>query len=61
MQRYVVSQFDSSTFVVFDQIEQRETCVCSNYDDWEDAAERAKKIMMLLNENEVRQNDSESE
>jgi hypothetical protein len=42
MQRYIVSQLDGSTFVVIDQNEQREICVCSNYDDWEDAEERAK-------------------
>lgn len=51
MQRYAVSQFDLSTFVVIDQIEQREICVCSNYEDWEDAEERAKKIAELLNAN----------
>lgn len=49
MQRYIVSQFDGSTFVVIDQTEKREVCVCSNYDDWEDAEERAKKIVTLLN------------
>ena len=49
MQRYVFSQFDGSTFVVFDQKEQREICVCANYDDWEDAEERANKIIALLN------------
>ena len=50
MQRYVVSQFDESTFVVVDQDEQREICVCSNYDDWEDARERAEMIVGLLSE-----------
>jgi hypothetical protein len=49
MQRYIVDQFDESTYVVIDQNEQREVCVCSNYDDWEDAEERAKKIVKLLN------------
>ena len=49
MQRYVVNQFDVSTFVVVDQNEQREICVCSTYDDKEDAKERAEKIAMLLN------------
>ena len=36
--------------MVIDQIEKREICVCSNYDDWEDAEERAKEIVLLLNE-----------
>ncbi len=49
MQRYIVSQFDGSTFVVVDQVEQREMCICSNYDDWTDAQERAEKITTLLN------------
>jgi hypothetical protein len=50
MQRYTVSQFDGDTFVIIDQSEQREICVCSNYDDWEDAEERAGNIVKLLNE-----------
>lgn len=49
MQRHIVSRFDESTFVVVDQNEQREICVCSNYDEWEDAEERAKSIAELLN------------
>lgn len=49
MQRYIVNQFDRSTFVVIDQKEQREVCVCSNYDDLEDAEERAGRITSLLN------------
>ena len=51
MQRYTFNQFDENTFVVVDQNEKREICVCSNYDDWEDAKERAKKIVNLLNAN----------
>jgi len=51
MQRYIFSQFDRSTFVVFDVEEQREICICGNYDDYEDAKERAEKIARLLNEN----------
>jgi len=47
MQRYVVSQFDGSAFVVIDQTEKREICVCSNYDDWEDAKERAEMAILL--------------
>jgi hypothetical protein len=55
MQRYAVSQFDSSTFVVIDQDEHREICICANYEDemskyWADAEERAQKIASLLNE-----------
>jgi len=50
MQRYIFSQFDRSTFVVFDIEEQREICICGNYDDYEDAKERAEKIARLLNE-----------
>lgn len=50
MNRFVVSQFDENTFIVVDQNEQREVCVCSNYDDWEDADKRAKDIVKLLNE-----------
>lgn len=49
MQRYTFYQFDVSTFVVIDQIEKREICVCSDYDDWEDAEERASNIVHLLN------------
>lgn len=50
MKRYYdVSQFDGSTFVVFEQNEQREICICGNYDDWEDAEDRAQKIAFLLN------------
>jgi hypothetical protein len=50
MQRYIVTEFDGSTFVVYDQIEKREICVCSDYDDYGDADERAEKITKLLNE-----------
>jgi hypothetical protein len=49
MQRYIVSQFDVNTFVVIDQNEQREICVCSNYDNFEDAEDRVIKIVGLLN------------
>ena len=49
MQRYIVSQFDRSTFVVIDQIEKREVCVCSEYDEREDAKERAENMANLLN------------
>lgn len=49
MQRYIVSQFDGGTFAVIDQKEKREVCVCSEYDEREDAKERAEKIATLLN------------
>lgn len=49
MSRYIVRQFDESTFIVIDQIEQREICVCSDYGDREDAEERAGNIAKLLN------------
>lgn len=49
MPRYSVNKFDRSTFVVFDQVEQREICICLNYDDFEDAEERARNIVNLLN------------
>lgn len=42
--RYYISQFDSDTYQIVDSVENREVCVCSNYDNWDDAEERAKKI-----------------
>jgi hypothetical protein len=50
MNRFDLYQSDGHTFVVFDTLEQREVCVCSNYGEWEDAEERAKQIVKLLNE-----------
>jgi hypothetical protein len=52
MQRYVVSQFDGGTFQVIDQREQREVCVCADYDDSDGAMERAERIADLLNQAE---------
>lgn len=52
MQQYTVRQFDGSTFQVVDHYENREICVCADYDDWEDARERAEKIVALLNASE---------
>lgn len=49
MSKYIVHQFDESTFIIIDQTEQREICVCSDYGDREDAEERAGKIAKLLN------------
>jgi hypothetical protein len=54
MQRFIVYKFDKDTFLVLDQEENREICICGNYDDWEDAEERAKEIALLLNENPFR-------
>lgn len=48
-ERYYISQFDGNTFQIIDMVENREVCVCSNYNEWEDAEERAKKIVRLLN------------
>lgn len=49
MPRYVVNQFDGETFVVLDQNDQREVCICANYDEWADAENRAQEIASLLN------------
>lgn len=51
-QRYYISQFDGDTYQIVDSIENREICVCSNYDDFFDAEERAKMIVKVLNEKE---------
>lgn len=63
MQRYFVSQFDGSTFIVIDHIEQREICICENCDDWVHAEKRANRIALLLNDeltNSQNQEDSMS-
>jgi hypothetical protein len=49
MDRFEMHRIDGQTFVVFDKVEKREICVCSNYDDWEDAEKRAMQIIKLLN------------
>lgn len=49
MERYVVIQFDSSTYQVVDRTEQREICVCADYDETEDAKSNANLIAYLLN------------
>lgn len=54
VERYSVYQFDGSNFVVIDQVEQREICICGDYDNWEDSRERAYKIASLLNEDDTR-------
>jgi hypothetical protein len=47
-ERFYISQFDGDTYQIIDSVENREVCVCSNYDEKEDAKERAEKIAMLL-------------
>jgi len=49
MQRYGINQFDSDTFVVIDNYENREVCVCGNYQEWTDAEKRARQIANVLN------------
>jgi hypothetical protein len=51
-QRYYISRFDSDTYQIADAIENREVCVCSNYDNFLDAEERAEKIINMLNAKE---------
>ncbi len=53
MQRYAVFQVDLSTFQVVDTQDQREICVCSDYDEKEDAKERAEKIAASLNQHDT--------
>jgi hypothetical protein len=50
MQRYSFYQFDGSTFIVFDNIEKSEICICSNYNNRVDAKGRTVLITALLNE-----------
>lgn len=54
MPRYSLYQFDGSTFVGFDHVEQREIRVCSDYDENIDAENRARMIVALLNGNCVK-------
>jgi len=49
MQRFKVSQWDADTFIVTDTHEDREFCVCANYDTHNDAEQRAETITILLN------------
>ena len=50
MYRYQVSQFDGSTFVVIDVLKNNEICVCSNFDEVNDAEVSAKQIAAALNQ-----------
>lgn len=49
MERYYVYQFDSETFVVGDDVTNREICICGDYDDLADAQQRATRIAELFN------------
>jgi hypothetical protein len=49
MQKYVVNQIDGSTYQVVDLQYEREICVCSEFDETEDAKKRADLIALLLN------------
>jgi hypothetical protein len=51
-QRYYISRFDGGTYQIVDSIENREFCVCSNFDDFSDAEERARMIVKVLNDAE---------
>ena len=53
IQRYIVNQFDRGTFQVIDQLEQREICICANYDDAQYSKERAETIAVLLNRYDI--------
>ncbi len=48
MERFIVSQSDFETLQVIDEFEQREFCVSSNYEGWEDAQARAHVIADAL-------------
>ena len=50
--RFLVLKFDGNTYQIIDSAENCEICVCSNYDDFDDARERAEKIVKILNLNE---------
>ena len=49
MKRYRVDQFDSETWIVADSIENREVCICGDYEGWRDGKRRAHLIAGLLN------------
>ena len=51
--RYTLYQFDCNTYVVMDDNCKREICVCSNYDNYEDAFDRATILVALLNQEEA--------
>lgn len=49
MNRYAISLFDASTYVVFDQLENKEICVCTEYADSISARRRAEMVVSALN------------
>lgn len=49
MERYYVYQFDTETYVVADDVTNREICICGDYDELVDARERADRIAECLN------------
>lgn len=57
MQRYAVSQFDSNTFLVIDNYDKREICICANYEKGMDAETRARRIAAALNDHRTRSGD----
>lgn len=49
MERYHVNQFDLETFIVIDNVDEREVCICADINDIEDAKSKAEKIAAALN------------
>ena len=49
MREFSTHQVDTNTFIVANATQGREICVCSNYDECEDASLRAETIAWLLN------------
>ena len=48
--RYAVSQFDASTYLVIDQLENKEICVCAEYEGADLSERRAVMIAEALNQ-----------
>lgn len=49
MERYYVYRFDNETFVVADNVTNREVCLCGEFGEGEDAENRAEKVAAALN------------
>ncbi len=49
MKRYQAYNFDSETWIVSDNVENREVCICGHYEGGRDAKRRAGLIAALLN------------
>lgn len=47
--KYTTYQLDASTYIVYDQIDEKEICVCSEYEDGVLPEIRAKMIIDALN------------